>query len=451
MEITRKGVMLSAATVAAMGKNALSKLRARCTATAIDDGYSQVPTSVCCLVQHADGSVSFPLHVPRVGLQLPEEVTDTRRRPVELKDFPTFHGTLDAGRNQVEAQAAILGSLRQKGAAILSIPCGMGKTCVAINVACTLRVRTLIVVHKAVLMSQWEERLGHFAPGARIGKLQGATMDTDDKHFVIAMLQSLCLRDYDLDSFDLVIADECIHIAAKVFSTAFSNLCASYSLGLSAFVERRDGLTDVTKWFLGEVCYAFERKGATTVQVEKTMYKQPAYEDAAPTFRNGQLALCRMLDIICGDNKRNELVLAKAESLARREGRSVLILSDRRAHCEHLCNALVGRGIDAGLFLGGTKQHLLDAIAERCRVIVGTYAIASEGLDIPRLNALVMATPKSDIRQTVGRIMRGASAIAPVVIDIVDYWGPLIAQGRKRDIFYNSSGFTVVNAGPRAV
>lgn len=449
MEITRKGVVLPPETVAAMGRNALSKLKTRCTVTANDDGYTQVPVSVCCLVHHADGSVSFPLHVPRDGLSLPDEVIDKRRQPVELRDFPAFNGTLDAARNQIEAQAATLGALHDKGATILSIPCGMGKTCVAINVACTLRVRTLIVVHKAVLMSQWEERLSHFAPGARVGKIQGATVDTEDKHFVIAMLQSLCMRDYEeamLEPFDLVIVDECIHIAAKVFSTAFSNLCARFSLGLSAFIERRDGLTDVTKWYLGQVCYAFERKGATTVHVEKTVYKQPAYEESAPTFRNGQLAICRMLDIICSDEKRNELVLMKAMSLAEREGRNILILSDRRAHCEQLCKALVDRGIDAGLFLGGTKQHLLDAVADRCQAIVGTYAIASEGLDIPKLNALVMATPKSDIRQTVGRIMRGAASIAPVVIDIVDYWGPLIAQGRKRDAFYKVSGFTVVTA-----
>ncbi|GAQ93364.1 hypothetical protein KFL_014720010, partial [Klebsormidium nitens] len=303
---------------------------------------------------------------------------------------------------------------------------------------------TLVIVHKEVLLTQWEERINTFAPRARIGRIQGSTVITDGCHFVIGMLQSLSMRGYNraiLDEFDLVVVDECHHVAAKVFSRALRCLCTPYRLGLSAYVDRKDGLTDVIKWHLGDVCFLVERKGDSGLTVETIRYEQPAYKEPAPLFRNGQLALCKMIDVLCNDPRRNKLIVNMVRELAQ-SGRCILVLSDRRDHCSALQKALVEKGLAAGLFLGGTRRESLDAVAESSQVIIGTYAIASEGLDIPRLNTLVMATPKSDIRQTVGRITRGSSSASnPLVIDICDKWGPLIAQARKRDAFYRSSGF----------
>lgn len=406
-----------------------------------------MPIPVCCLEFHEDGSASFPLHAPLQGLGLPEPRIDTRRPPEELPDFPAFATSLDEGRRQHSAREAVLSALRERGAGILSIPVGFGKTVVAINVACTLRVKTLVIVHKGVVLAQWRERIAAFVPGARIGAIQGANVDVADKHFVIGMLQSLSMRNYDhevLDGFDLVIIDAVHHTGAAVFSKALGRLCAPYSLGLSATPERKDGLTEVIHWHLSGVCFEVQRKEQVGTIVEKIHYEQPAYKEPAPTFRNGQLALCRMTDELCNDTARNSLLFAKVLELVHKEGRNILIMSDRRSHCNLLHDSLVERGANAGLFLGGTKQSLLDTVAESCQVIIGTYAIAAEGLDIPKLNTLVMATPKTDVRQTVGRILRGSgSEVCPKVIDFVDQWGPLIAQSRRRDSFYRQCGFNL--------
>ena len=59
-------------------------------------------------------------------------------------------------------------------------------------------------------------------PNAEVGKIQGQEFDTNNKHIVIGMLQTLSLKDdYSTDIFDdfgLIIFDECHHLSAEKFS-----------------------------------------------------------------------------------------------------------------------------------------------------------------------------------------------------------------------------------------
>lgn len=358
MELTRCGFRLTSEQVKELGRDCLAELKSRCTVTAVEDPYTIVPVSVCCLQQHKDGSVTFPPHVPLQGLGLPSAIQDVRCKPLVLPDFPAFVGSLDENRKQISAREAVLDSLRSRGSGILSLSTGYGKTCCAINVACTLRVKTLVIVHKEVLLTQWEERINTFAPGAKVGRIQGATTITEGCHFVIGMLQSLSTRSYDratFDEFDFVIVDECHHVAARVFSRALRPLCVPYRLGLSAYVERKDGLTDVIKWHLGEVCFLVERKGESGLTVETMRYEQPAYKQPAPLFRNGQLALCKMIDVLCNDPHRNKMIIDMVQELAQ-SGRCILVLSDRRDHCSALQKALVEQRSRCGPLPGRHAQ-----------------------------------------------------------------------------------------------
>ena len=57
--------------------------------------------------------------------------------------------------------------------------------------------------------------------------------------------------------------------------------------------------------------------------------------------------------------------------------------------------------------------------SENKKIIIATYAMASEGLDIKSLTTLLMASPKTDVCQSVGRILR-TKHTQPLVIDIID-------------------------------
>ena len=122
----------------------------------------------------------------------------------------------------------------------------------------------MIIVHKEFLLRQWKERIEQFLPDARVGRIQGPTVDIEDKDIVIGMLQSLSMKDYDINLFQcfgLTIIDEVHHISAEVFSRVLFKVVTKYYLGLSATMKRTDGLTKVIKMFLGDVVYKKREEG----------------------------------------------------------------------------------------------------------------------------------------------------------------------------------------------
>jgi len=69
--------------------------------------------------------------------------------------------------------------------------------------------------------------------------------------------------------------------------------------------------------------------------------------------------------------------------------------------------------------------------------------MAAEGLDIKSLTTLVMATPKTDIEQSVGRILREKHG-TPVVVDIIDEHDPFKNQWAKRKVFYKKQNYKII-------
>ena len=95
-------------------------------------------------------------------------------------------------------QLNIVGEYMKKaeaGGGLLEIPCGRGKTVMALKIVAEVGVKTLVIVHKGFLLNQWVERIEQFLPNARIGRIQGQVMDIEDKDIVLGMLQSLSMKD----------------------------------------------------------------------------------------------------------------------------------------------------------------------------------------------------------------------------------------------------------------
>ena len=125
-----------------------------------------------------------------------------------------------------------------------------------------------------------------------------------------------------------------------------------------------------------------------------------------------------------------------------KSNRKILVLSDRREHCELLLKLLQNESISAGVYLGGMKTKNREETVN-CSVIIGTYQASGEGFDVPDLDTLILATPKSDVAQPVGRILRQKNPNFPLVIDITDRFSIFNGQFSKRKRFYKKNDFQI--------
>ena len=338
--------------------------------------------------------------------------------------------------------------IEKKGSGLLALHTGFGKTCLALNIIARIKKKTIIIVHKEFLLRQWIERIEQFLPNARVGKIQAKTIDTDNKDIVICMLQSLSMKDYPKELFyeyGFTIVDECHHISAEVFSRAFFKVVTKYALGLSATIRRKDGLTKVIKWFLGDVVVKKERQGEDKVLVKAIKYEvnDDDFNKIETDFR-GQIKYTTMIKKICEFNRRSEFILKVLhDTLKANPNQQIMILGHQKKLLQYLHDAIQHRTIaTTGYYIGGMKEKDLK-ITEGKKVIVATYAMAEEGLDIKTLTTLLMATPKVDVTQSVGRILRKKYSEA-LVIDIVDSHCIFQRHYTKRKTFYRKQKFKLI-------
>ena len=361
---------------------------------------------------------------------------DNRPEPAKIKI--KFNGKL---RDETFQNTALSKAI-EAGHGVLSLPCGFGKTTVSLAIACKLGYRTMIVVHKEFLANQWRERIQQFCPGATIGMVQQNKKETNCD-FVIAMLQSLSLKEYsfgDFDSIGTLIVDEAHHICAKVFSQSLFKMCPKHIYGLSATPNRKDGLTKVLHWFMGPTFFSVERENQEQVDVFPLEFKCDRYEDPPPCTRFGKLSLATMVTEVTEIPERNRLILSTIKDLSKTT-RQILVLSDRRFHCEYLHEKFK---TTSGLYMGGMKEADLAASSKK-QIIFATFSQAHEGLDIPTLDTVILATPKSDIIQSIGRIMRETTGKKnnPRIYDVVDQWSVFFAMYNKRLRVYKQGGFNI--------
>lgn len=321
-------------------------------------------------------------------------------------------------------------------------------TVMALNIISKLKKKTLVIVHKEFLLNQWIERINQFLPDARVGKIQGQIVDIKDKDIVIGMLQSLSMKEYPVKtfhSFGLTINDECHHISAEVFCRSLFKIVTKYMLGLSATMNRKDGLTKVFKMFLGDVVYKEKREADDKVIVKTVQYKSkdPDFAETIYNFK-GQTHYALMIRKLCEFNQRSELILKiLINMLAEDEKRQVMILAHNKSLLKYLYDAIEHRNISSvGYYIGGMKEKALKE-TESKRVVIATYAMAEEALDIKSLSALILATPKTDVTQAVGRILR-MKHDNPLVVDIVDQHDVFQKQYIKRRRFYMKCKYSIL-------
>jgi superfamily II DNA or RNA helicase len=341
------------------------------------------------------------------------------------------------------------------GGGTISAACGVGKTAMAIYMISIIKMRTMILVHKEFLMNQWITRIKEFMPNASIGKIQGPKCDVLGHDIVVGMVQSVSKKDdyppYAFDDYGLLIIDEAHHMSSRCFSKALPKTSYQYTLSLTATPKRKDGLENVFLWYLGDIVFKSDKVQSSDVIVKMYEYinNRPEY---SKEFLNYQKKPnhAKMISNIANSNERNYFIGKLLPKLIK-EGRKILVLTERLSQVEWFLSALKdrfcvnGKDIKVDKYVGGMKQTLLDYALE-AQIVIGTYSMISEGFDCPTLDTLIMASPKGDIEQSIGRILRKEAKdreICPLIIDVWDVFSSYRNKGFQRMKYYKQHGYTI--------
>ena len=217
-------------------------------------------------------------------------------------------------------------------------------------------------------------------------------------------------------------------------------------LGLSATPKRKDGLSKVFEYFIGD--YVYKQTEQESRQVEVNMIQLDSRYSYCREFKNynKQLNMPKMITNICEFEGRNRLIIDLIKHIVSDKNRQTLILSDRKNQLSELFKVISNEKIcSVGYYVGGMKELELKK-SESKRIILGTYAMSSEGMDIPSLNTLIFASPKSDIQQSVGRILRKVTETIPCIYDVVDNFSMFSNQVNKRIKYYHKTNCDVFSS-----
>jgi len=358
----------------------------------------------------------------------------------------------------------------KNGGGLLSVPCGFGKTVCALYIAAALGLKTLVVVHKSFLLTQWIDRAIEFLNIRRenIGVIRQSKCDIVGKDLVIGVIHTMAKKPYNelYRQFGLVIFDEAHHVGARYFSRTLMKTSCNYTLALTATPSRTDGLIKVMYWFTGGTIYREAKKMNCNVIVKSILHTstdEKKFKNKIKWFKgdfvpNSQQMTYDMMEI----DTRNKMIINMINHIRRNyPDRNILVLSEKIDHLKLLKEAVdrsIQNDIDAGLveegdvlscyYIGDTKPHERQEAEENGNIIFASYQLASEGLDIKHLNTLIFASPKKDVVQTVGRIMRKilqVGDVRPLIIDIQDDLDILNRWANIRKDYYNSCKYQIEN------
>lgn len=320
---------------------------------------------------------------------------------------------------------------------ILQAGCGAGKTITALALLAQRKQHTIILVHTKDLMDQWINNIHDCLaiPKRYIGII-GAGKNKISP-ITVGMIQTLTKRDIPMDYFGMVIQDEVHHIAAETFINTIVKLNCRYQLGLSATPKRKDGLSKLLSYYIGDIRHIVPDE--ELIKYKKTITPKIVIKKTDFFTKNSD-DFTWMISDMTQDKARNRLIVKDICKEANK-GNNCLVLSHRVEHCSLLKDILREKGIHCLHIHGKSlrRKELMQKIKdEKVNVLIATRNLAGEGLDIPALNRLFLVTPNNaaggKLKQYIGRIARVAKGKKDAIVyDYVDHqigncWGMYLSR-----------------------
>lgn len=345
---------------------------------------------------------------------------------------------------------------------------GTGKTVCFLRTAAVYGRKTIILVHLERLMDQWQKeitsKLG--VDPRRIGIVQGSRCEWKEKDFVIGMMKSLAMRSYEKEfyrSFGVVGVDETHRVGSPLLSHCAPLFPAKVRVGLSATPKRKDGGDRVFFWHIGQIAVRSEAKPLPM----KVFVKR--YQSRSKLWGNNRNS---RVSCIARDHNRNQMITGFIRRFYQ-AGRQALIIGDYVWHLQELMERAKAAGVPSEAMGQYTSERQIfdmvqqpnghmkrvkrrgikttpeefERIKVESQLIFATYGIFSEGIDVPRLDAGIDVTPRSDATQVIGRVRRPHDGKPdPFWVTILDehcHFSKKYFQKRCQD--YNNTGATIID------
>ncbi len=344
----------------------------------------------------------------RQGIQF--RIDDQRRRLKPLNFV--FSGRLKP------FQKIAVDKMLAKDFGTLSSATGSGKTVMALYMIAKRKQPALIIVHTKELAAQWVERIGTFIgiESEDVGFIGGGKKRVGEK-ITVALVQSLYkCADEVAENIGFLLVDECHRCPSRTFTEAVSCFDSQYMLGLSATPYRRDQLSKLIFWHLGDKHHEVDKR--QLIESGDVLPARVVVRNTDFTTRHDPVSeYSKMLAELASDTARNIQIAGDVAAEAAENPGICLVLSDRKAHCENLQALLRFRfKLPSELLTGdldaAERKKVLERINQgRVHVLIATGQLIGEGFDCEDLTTLFLATPikfSGRLLQYLGRVLRPA-------------------------------------------
>lgn len=322
---------------------------------------------------------------------------------------------------------------------ILKSPAGSGKTMCALAIIQALGKKALWLCHTADLLNQSKSRAEAYMPKELMGTITEGKVNIGTG-ITFATVQTMCNVDLERyrHEWDVIVIDEIHNLSMSAttvtrYQKVLNNLSARHIYGLTATPYRSDGLEKTMFALVGQVVYEVPDDAVKDKIMQVTVQRVDTDADITDECLNvdGTINFTGLINYLTTDEERNKLIV---ERIVQNDGHSCIVLSDRIAQLEIIYSMLPKSmqkkaAIITGRMTSKKEKAARQEAIEKMRtgelgILMASYKLCREGLDVPVLDRLFMASPVkfvSVVIQSIGRIARTAKGKCdPICYDFVD-------------------------------